>query len=114
MLFRSKIERSPARDMSVVFPDGTIIAEKTAAETMVAVVQKIGVTKVRQVVEEYNLKFCKVPVISNRRDAKYGRSQRDLGGGWLLITHSNNPMKKAFIEKVSKALHLGIKVILKD
>lgn len=109
-----KIERSPARDMSVVFPDGTIIAEKTAAETMVAVVQKIGVTKVRQVVEEYNLKFCKVPVISNRRDAKYGRSQRDLGGGWLLITHSNNPMKKAFIENGSKALHLGIKVILKD
>lgn len=110
-----KIERGPARDMAVVFPDGTVIAEKTAVETMVAVVQKIGVAKVRQVVEEYNLKFCKVPVISNRRDAKYGKSQRDLGGGWLLlITHSNNPMKKAFIEKVSKALHLGIKVILKD
>lgn len=109
-----KYERGPARDMSVVFPEGTVIAEKTAAETMVAVVQKIGVAKVRQVVEEYNLKFCKVPVISNRRDAKYGRSQRDLGGGWLLITHSNNPMKKAFIEKVSEALHLGLKVILKE
>ena len=109
-----KIERGPARDMAVVFPDGTVIAEKTAAETMVAVVQKIGVAKVRQVVEEYNLKFCKILVISNRRDAKYGKSQRDLGGGWLLITHSNNPMKKAFIEKVSEDLHLGIKVILKD
>lgn len=109
-----KIERGPARDMSVVFPDGTVIAEKTAAETMVAVVQKIGVTQVRKVVEEYNLKFCKVPVISNRRDAKYGKSQRDLGGGWLLITHSNNPMKKVFIEKISEILHLGIKVILKD
>ena len=109
-----KIERGPARDLSVEFPDGTVISEKTAAETLVAVVQKIGVAKVRQVVEEYNLKFCKVPVISNRRDAKYGRSQRDLGGGWLLITHSNNPMKKAFIEKVSEVLHLGIKVILKD
>lgn len=109
-----KIERGPARDMAVVFPDGTVIAEKTAAETMVAVVQKIGVAKVRQVIEEYNLKFCKVPVISNRRDAKYGKSQRDLGEGWLLITHSNNPMKKAFIEKVSEDLHLGIKVILKD
>ena len=96
------------------FPDGTVIAEKTAVETLVAVVQKIGVARVRQVVEEYNLKFCKVPVISNRRDAKYGISQRDLGGGWLLITHSNNPMKKTFIEKVSKALHLGLKVILKD
>ena len=109
-----KIERGPARDMTVVFPDGTVIAEKTAAETMVVVVQKIGVTKVRKVVEEYNLKFCKVPVISNRRDAKYGKSQRDLGGGWLLITHSNNPMKKAFIERISEILHLGIKVILKD
>ena len=76
-----KIERGPARDLSVEFPDGTVISEKTAAETLVAVVQKIGVAKVRQVVEEYNLKFCKVPVISNRRDAKYGRSQRDLGGG---------------------------------
>lgn len=109
-----KIERGPARDLSVEFPDGTVIAEKTAAETMVAVVQKIGVTKVRKVVEEYNLKFCKVPVISNRRDAKYGKSQRDLGGGWLLITHSNNSMKKAFIERISEILHLGIKVILKD
>lgn len=109
-----KIERGPARGMAVVFPDGTVIAEKIAVETMVAVVQKIGVAKVRQVVEEYNLKFCKVPVISNRRDAKYGKSQRDLGGGWLLITHSNNPMKKSFIEKVSEVLHLGIKVMLKD
>ena len=56
----------------------------------------------------------KVPVISNRRDAKYGKSQRDLGDGWLLITHSNNPMKKAFIEKVSEILNLGIKVTLKE
>lgn len=109
-----KIERGPARDMTVYFPDGTIIAEKTAVETFVAVVKKIGVSKVRRVVEEYNLKFCKVPVISNRRDAKYGKSQKDLGGGWLLITHSNNPMKKSFIEKVSDVLELGIKVTLKD
>ena len=52
--------------------------------------------------------------ISNRRDAKYGRSQKDLGDGWLLITHSNNPMKKAFIEKISEVLDLGIKVTLKE
>ena len=109
-----RIERGPARDMTVYFPDGTIIAEKTAVETLVAVVKKIGVSKVRRVVEEYNLKFCKVPVISNRRDAKYGKSQKDLGDGWLLITHSNNPMKKSFIEKVSDVLGLGIKVTLKE
>jgi len=107
-----KIHRGPARDMAVFFPDGTTIAEKTAVETLVATVKKIGVPQVRQVVEEYNLKFCKVPIISNRRDTKYGKSQKDLGNGWLLITHSNNPMKKQFIEKVSEVLHLGIKVTL--
>ena len=109
-----KIQRGPARDMAVFFPDGTIIAEKKAVDTLLKVVQKIGVAKVRQVVEEHNLKFCRVPVISNRRDAKYGKSQRDLGDGWLLITHSNNPMKKTFIEKVSDALHLGLRVTLNE
>ena len=109
-----EIERSPAKDMSVIFPDGSIIAEKKATETFVAVVKRIGVAKVRKVVEQYNLKINKVPVISNRRDAKYGRSQKDLGDGWLLMTHSNSSKKKEFIEKVSKALDLGIKVILKE
>mgnify|MGYP003597218303 FL=1 len=109
-----KIHRGPARDMAVFFPDGTIIAEKTAVDTLMATVKKIGVAQVRQVVEEYNLKFCKVPVISNRRDTKYGKSQKDLGNGWLLITHSNNLMKKALIEKVSQVLNLGIKVTLNE
>lgn len=107
-----KIHHGPARDMAVFFPDGKMIAEKTAAETLVKVVKKIGVARVRQVVEDHHLKFCKVPVISNRRDAKYGSSQKDLGDGWLLITHSNNAMKKTFIEKVSEMLRLGIKVTL--
>ena len=107
-----KIQRGAAKDMVVFFPDGTIIADEIAAETLLKVVKKIGVSEVRRVVEENNLKFCKVPVISNRRDTKYGRSQKDLGDGWLLITHSNNLMKKTFIEKVSDILHLGIKVTL--
>lgn len=107
-----KIQRGPTRDLTVTFPDGTEIAEKTAVETLVKAVKMIGVAEVRKVVEDYNLKFCKVPVISNRRDAKYGKSQKDLGGGWLLITHSNNLMKKQFLDKVSAVLHLGLKVTL--
>ena len=65
-------------------------------------------------VEQLNLKFCKVPVISNRRDEKYGSAQRILGGGWLLITHSNNKMKKQFLDKVSKQLGLGLVVDIID
>lgn len=109
-----KINRGPATDMVVFFPDGTMIAEKTATDTFEKTIKKIGVAKVRRVVEEYNLKFCKVPVISNRRDDKYGKSQRDLGGGWLLITHSNNKMKRDFIEKISSILNLNMRVVLKE
>lgn len=107
-----KIQRGPTRDLAVTFPDGTEIAEKTAVETFVKAVKKIGVAEVRKVVEDHNLKFCKVPVISNRRDAKYGKSQKELGGGWLLITHSSNLTKKQFLDKVSDVLHLGLKVTL--
>ena len=107
-----KIQRGPTRDLAVTFPDGTEIAEKTAVETFVKAVKKIGVAEVRKVVEDHNLKFCKVPVISNRRDAKYGKSQKELGGGWLLITHSSNLTKKQFLDKVSDVLHLGLEVTL--
>lgn len=108
-----KIERSPASDMTVSFPDGTVIAEKHANDTLEKVVRKIGVARVRQVVETQGLVMCKVPVISNRRDNKYGHTQRDLGNGWLLMTHSNNKMKKAFLEKVSQELDLKLKIVLK-
>jgi hypothetical protein len=38
-------------------------------------------------------------------------SQRTWGEIWLLITHSNNRMKKAFINmKISDALNLGLNV----
>ena len=64
----------------------------------------------RELVEPLKLRFCKVPLISNRRDPKYGKTQRDLGNGWLLITHSNNEMKKIVLDKISKALNLGLEV----
>ena len=108
--FGSIVKRSSATNLSVTFPDGTVIAEPKATDTFVKTIQKIGVTKVRTIVEKENLVFCRVPVISNRRDSKYGKTQKDLGGGWLLITHSNNPMKKSFLDTISKELNLGLVV----
>lgn len=108
----SVISRGNATKLIVKFPDGTVIAEPKATDTFVKTVKKIGVSKVRNIVEKENLVFCRVPVISNRRDSKYGKSQKDLGNGWLLITHSNNPMKKTFLDRVSQELNLGLKVTI--
>lgn len=102
------ITRGNATKLIVKFPDGTVIAELKAADILVKAVKKIGVEKVRSVVEKEKLVFCRVPVISNRRDSKYGSSQKELGGGWLLMTHSNNQMKKSFLDKVSEVLNLGL------
>lgn len=72
----------------------------------------IDIAEIRKVLKGYNLEFSAMSIISNRTDAKYGKSQKDLGDGWLLITHSNNQMKKQFLDKVSDVLHLGLKVTL--
>ena len=108
----AEIHRGAITKMQVKFPDGSVITGKTAVEVLYRFVTRVGVAEVRRVVEQHKLKFCKVPVISNRRDDKYGKAQKDLGNGWLLMTHSNNPMKKEFIEKVSKYLNLGVEVDL--
>ena len=97
MKTEEKFTHAPASDLVITFPDGSVIAEKKASDTLVSAIKKIGVARVRKVVEEEGLVFCKVPVISNRRDTKYGKTQKDLGDGWLVITHSNNKMKKHFL-----------------
>ena len=104
------VTHGPKTTFTVKFKDGTLIAEKNATDTFTKVIQKIGADRVRELVEPLKLRFCKVPLISNRRDPKYGKTQRDLGNGWLLITHSNNEMKKIVLDKISKALNLGLEV----
>lgn len=106
------ITRAPAKGLMVYFPDGTLFSEKSASETLVKVVKKIGVEKVRAVVEQNDIKLSKVPLISNRRNSKYGSRQQDLGNGWLLITHCNTLTKIKIIKKLSSLLHLGLKVTL--
>jgi len=39
-------------------------------------------------------------------------SQVDVGNGLYVITHSNNKMKKSFLDAISKAFNLGWKVVL--
>lgn len=110
--YGKRVKPSPASRLVVHFSDGTTIAERTAVDTLYRSVKKIGVEEVRRVVEEQGLILNRVPLISNRRDSKYGSSQRDLGNGWLLMVHSNNLQKKTIIEEISDALGLGLRVEL--
>lgn len=92
--------------LRVTMPDGSTIEYKAAKDTFVEVIQKIGVERVRPI----GLKFCKVPIVSNTRDVKYGNAQVPVEGGWLILTHSSTYDKKKQLDIIAKKLYLNLKV----
>lgn len=101
-----KGEIAPKSLLRVKMADGTRIQCKSAAETFIRVIETIGAERVRSV----GLKFCKVPIVSNTRDEKYGKAQHEASGGWLILTHSSTSAKKQQLDKIAKALGLNMEV----
>lgn len=87
-------------------PDGTVIENAKAKDTFVEVICRLGIERVRQL----GLKFCKVPIISNTRDAKYGKAQVAVDGGWLILTHSSTNDKKKQLDNIARSLRIKMKV----
>lgn len=101
-----KTDIAPQTILQVTMPDGRVIRQDKAKDTFIDVITRIGVERVRPL----GLKFCRIPIISNTRDKKYGKSQHEVGGGWLILTHSSTSDKKKMLDKIAKALGLNIKV----
>lgn len=102
------ISRAKASKLIVHLPDGKVIQEDTAAQTLVEAVRRADPLKVRTL----GIVCCKVPLVSTTKDRKYGDTQVDVGNGLYVITHSNNKMKKGFLERISKSLNLGWRIEL--
>ena len=92
--------------LRVTRKDGTVIQEKYAGETLAAAIKEAGARRVRIL----GIICCKVPLVSTTKDKKYGHTQVEVEPGLYVIKHSNNRMKKGFLEKISKAYNLGWKV----
>ena len=103
---RKTTSRAKRTGLCVTLPNGDIIQEKTAAATLVKAVELAGPERVRAL----GIICCKVPLVSNALDKKYGNSQVKVAPNLYVITHSNNSTKKGFLEKISKALKLEWKV----
>lgn len=100
----------PKTGLLVKRKDGSIIQERTAGETLAAAIKEAGPKKVRAL----GLVCCRVPLVSTTIDAKYGHTQVEVEPGLYVIKHSNNRMKKDFLEKISKSFGLGWKVEIID
>lgn len=101
-----KVVKQPVTRLKIIFADGTVIQERNAAETFVAFVRKVGVERVCSL----GLKQCKIPLVSNTIDKKYGDKQKPLGNGWYLMTNTSTQSKLKDIEAIAKAFDIKVKV----
>ena len=101
-----KVVKQPVTRLKIIFADGTVIHDVWEAETFVAFVRKVGVERVRSL----GLKQCKIPLVSNTIDKKYGDKQKPLGNGWYLMTNTSTQSKLKDIEAIAKAFDIKVKV----
>lgn len=92
-----KVVKQPVTRLRIIFADGSIIQERNAAECFVSFVRKVGVERVRSL----GIKHCKIPLVSNTIDKKYGDKQKPLGNGWFLMTNTSTQSKKHDIELIA-------------
>ena len=101
-----KIVTNPRTRLRITMPDGSIIEERSAWESLQKFILHVGVEKVRAV----GLIANKIPLVSNTVDEKYKTAQKPLGNGWLLMTCSDTDTKRKQILAI--ASYLNFKVIV--
>jgi hypothetical protein len=101
---RNATKKSSKTNLRVTFPDGKVIENRFAYETLYEVVKLAGTEKVRAL----GIVQCGVPLVSNTLDNFY--NQKEIGKGLYLITHSSTVQKRQQIERISEVLTLGLKV----
>lgn len=88
----------------VTFPNGKVINNRYAYETLIEVVETVGIQKVAAL----GLKHVGLDFIGKTRDDFY--NQHELPDGYLILTHSSTDKKKRQVEEISEKLGLGLKV----
>lgn len=101
-----KVVTNAPTHLRITMPDGSVIEEKTAWESLRKFVLVVGVDNVRAV----GLHANKIPLVSNRVDNKYESAQKPLGNGWLLMTCSNTTTKRKQILAIASYYNLNVTV----
>lgn len=96
--------KSKKTNLTVKFPDGTIISNRFAYQTLCDVINKVGAKQIA----ELNIIQSGVPLVSKQQDDFY--QQHSISNGYLVVTHSSTAAKKQHLEEISKKLNLNLKV----
>lgn len=90
----------------VIFPDRTEIYHRKVADTFVEAIQKIGAEKIKKL----NLLLNGIPIVSDKKDEFYGKSQRLIPPNYFIMTHSSTPGKIKCLHEINERLNLGMKI----
>ena len=101
-LVHSSKPRSASKNLTVTFPDGTVIREDNASETFVQALEKIGIDRIK----DLRLTSFKRPFIDTEPHASYQSHQ--LSTGEYVCTNLGNERKILFLNMISEKLDLDI------
>ncbi len=90
---------------SIVFDDGTVIAESKASETLLKAIEKIGVEQVF----ELGLFWCGEPLVSKTQSKKYPSASKKVGK-YYVLTHSNTASKAEQLRRIMKLLSVNAEI----
>lgn len=96
--------KSAKTGLLVKFPNGKVISQRYAYQTLVDAIISIGVDKVKQL----NIYCAGVPLISDKKDDFY--RQYEVSNGQYIMTHSATQLKKQQLDEISRYLNLGLEV----
>ncbi len=96
------------KGLKVTFPDGTVIAERTANDTLIRVLQKIGLAKVASSGLTHGGGYGLVS--KTMRPVEAGRTWQHKVGEYYVYVNISNQQKKDDLAKLSEMFGLGLKI----
>ena len=96
------------KGLKVTFPDGTVVAERTANDTLIRVLQKIGLAKVASSGLTHGGGYGLVS--KTMRPIEAGRTWQHKVGGYYVYVNISNQQKKDDLTKLSEMFGLGLKI----
>lgn len=102
--------------LRVFFPNESItICERFAADTLKAVIKKIGVQRVADACRrdiDSVLNMNNVPLVTKFKDKYYASRQHEIGCGWYVFTGTNTQVKKRQLDLLKEIYHLNMLVAI--
>ena len=95
------------KGLRVTFPDGTVVCNKTAIDTEIDVLRRIGFERV----ERAGRMRAGWPLVGKKkRPVEKGKIWQHESDGWYIYSNTNNEQKKEDLQAISDFYHLGLRI----